>query len=157
MHSQVSIDAINNISSYSKKASKKFKNWILLYTIKELIVVQNINIQLVKVKVHSGIKYNELTDKLAKNNTLQSKCVPNILSLCLVNAVSHQSSELIEVPLRGFVKKMEMTKYTEVASLLYKKRFVTCDKETRERAFNMKLLNNELSTMECMFEISLGI
>ncbi|RHZ77826.1 hypothetical protein Glove_172g17 [Diversispora epigaea] len=37
-------------------------------------------------------------------------------------------------------------------SLSYNKRFVMCDKETKEKAFGIKLLNGELSTMERMFE-----
>ncbi|RHZ86607.1 hypothetical protein Glove_48g27 [Diversispora epigaea] len=149
------------------------------YAIKELIAVQDIHLQLVKVKAHSGIEHNELADKLAKDGTFQSKCIPNIPSLSSVNAVGQWRAKIIEVPLRGFVKKIGTSRHTaqwrllnrhldvmsnyksqqvawktswEVTSLSYKKRLSTCDKETRERAFNMKLLNRELPTRERMFE-----
>ena len=132
-----------------------------------------------KVKAHSGVEYNEVADKLAKDGISHSICEPDIQSLSSVNAVGCWKTNQIEVPFRGFTKKIGTTKHTaewrllnrnldsisnyksqqisweitwKTTSLFYRERQATSDKETRERAFNMKILNNELPTMERMFD-----
>ncbi|RHZ72489.1 hypothetical protein Glove_242g173 [Diversispora epigaea] len=96
-------------------------------------------------------------------------------SLTSVNAVSCWNTETIEEPLRHFTKKLGKAKHSikwrllnrnistisafkskqiqwesswRTTMLSYIDRNVTDNKETRQRAFNVKLFNNELSTLE---------
>jgi ribonuclease HI len=177
--SQASIEAISNAVKNSKKVQKKFKNWTLLQSINEIIAVQNIEFNMFKVKAHSGIEYNEMADKLAKDGISYHICDPNVQSLASVNAIGYWKTNQIEVPFREFTKKLGTAKRTanwrllnrnlnsisdyksqqisweitwKTISLSYRERLATSDKETRERAFNMKLLNNELPTLERMYD-----
>ncbi|RHZ89019.1 hypothetical protein Glove_19g103 [Diversispora epigaea] len=70
-----------------------------------------------------------MADKLAREGCLKPVCFPDLQSLTSVNAVSCWNTETIEEPLRHFTKKLD-------------------NKETRQRAFNVKLFNNELPTLE---------
>src|SRR4051794_16313204 len=83
-NSQASIKAISNIIKNSKKVQKKFKNWTFLQSINEIITIQNVEFHIIKVKVHSGIKYNEIANKLAKDGISYHNCDPNIQSLSSV-------------------------------------------------------------------------
>ncbi|RHZ59146.1 hypothetical protein Glove_365g20 [Diversispora epigaea] len=132
--SQASIDSINNSLDVNAKIHKKLKNWTLLYAIKELIVVQDIHLQLVKVKAHSGIEHNKLADKLAKDGIFQSKCIPNIPSLSSVNAIGQWRSKIIEVPLRGFVKKIGTSRHTAQWRLLNRHLDVMSDYKSQQVA-----------------------
>ncbi|RHZ81751.1 hypothetical protein Glove_117g6 [Diversispora epigaea] len=96
-------------------------------------------------------------------------------SLTSVNAVSCWNTETIEEPLRHFTKKLGKAKHSikwrllnrnistisafkskqiqwesswRTTMLSYIDRNVTDNKETRQRAFNVKLFNNELPTLE---------
>ncbi|RHZ75431.1 hypothetical protein Glove_213g34 [Diversispora epigaea] len=98
-------------------------------SIEEIANVQNLTLRLEKVKVHSEVIHNETADKLAREGCFKPVCFTDLQSLTSVNAVSCWNTETIEEPLRHFTKKLD-------------------NKETRQRAFNVKLFNNELPTLE---------
>ncbi|RHZ75843.1 hypothetical protein Glove_209g152 [Diversispora epigaea] len=106
---------------------------------------------------------------------LKPVCSPDLQSLTSVNAVSCWNTETIEEPLRHFTKKLGKAKHSikwrllnqnistisafkskqiqwesswRTTMLSYIDRNVTNNKETRQRAFNVKLFNNELPTLE---------
>ena len=147
----------------------------MLKAINELITIQEINFELVKVKAHSGIELNDVADHLAGKGHTRPICIPNLQSLSLINAVGCWKNEVIEEPLRGFTKKLCSAKHSTSWRLLnrnliaiseYKSqrvcwestwrttiiptpdRLYTSNNDTKIRAFNIKLLNNELPTLE---------
>ncbi|RHZ52170.1 hypothetical protein Glove_464g55 [Diversispora epigaea] len=145
------------ISANPRKAHRKLKNWTIVKAIEEIANVQNLTLRLKKVKAHSGVIHNETADQLAREGCLK----PN--------------AETIEEPLRHFTKKLGTAKHSikwkllnrnistisafkskqiqwesswRTTMLSYIDRNVTDNKETRQRAFNVKLFNNELPTLE---------
>ncbi|RHZ72733.1 hypothetical protein Glove_239g8 [Diversispora epigaea] len=173
--SQAAIDAIANAATNPRKAHRKLKNWTIVKAIEEIANVQNLTLRLEKVKAHSGVIHNETADKLAREGCLKPVCSPDLQSLTSVNAVSCWNTETIEEPLRHFTKKLGKAKHSikwrllnrnistisafkskqiqwesswRTTMLSYVDRNVTDNKETRQRAFNVKLFNNELPTLE---------
>ncbi|RHZ80985.1 hypothetical protein Glove_130g85 [Diversispora epigaea] len=149
------IDAIANASVNPRKVHRKLKNWTIVKAIEEIANVQNLTLWLEKVKIHSGVIHNKTADLLARE-------------------VSCWNTETIEEPLRHFTKKLGKAKYLikwrlfnrnistisafkskqiqwesswRTTMLFYIDRNVTDNKETRQRAFNVKLFNNELPTL----------
>ncbi|RHZ73646.1 hypothetical protein Glove_230g173 [Diversispora epigaea] len=162
---QAAIDAIANAATNPRKAHRKLKNWTIVKAIEEIANVQNLTLRLEKVKAHSGVIHNETADKLAREGCLKPVCFPDLQSLTSVNAE----------PLRHFTKKLGKAKYSikwrllnrnistisafkskqiqwesswRTTMLSYIDRNITDNKETRQRAFNVKLFNNELPTLE---------
>ncbi|RHZ51423.1 hypothetical protein Glove_478g56 [Diversispora epigaea] len=125
--SQATIDTIANASANPRKAYRKLKNWTIVKAIEEIVNVQNLTLRLEKVKVHSGVIHNETADQLAREET-------------------------IEEPLRHFTKKLGTAKHSIKWRLLNRNISTIFtfknNKETRQRAFNVKLFNNELPTLE---------
>ncbi|RHZ51607.1 hypothetical protein Glove_476g106 [Diversispora epigaea] len=175
MDSQAAIDAIANAASNPRKAHMKLKNWTIVKAIKEIANVQNLTLQLEKVKAHLGVIHNETADKLAREGCLKLVCFPDLQSLTSVNTVSCWNTETIEESLRHFTKKLGKAKHSikwrllnrnistisafkskqiqwesswRTTMLSYIDRNVTDNKETWQRAFNVKLFNNELPTLE---------
>ncbi|RHZ79396.1 hypothetical protein Glove_147g63 [Diversispora epigaea] len=178
--SQAAIDAIATSVNFFKpanprKAHRKLKNWTIVKAIEEIANVQNLTLQLEKVKAYSGVIHNETADKLAREGCLKPVCFPDLQSLTSVNAVYCWNTETIEEPLRHFTKKLGKAKYSikwrlfnrnistisafkskqiqwesswRTTMLSYIDHNVTDNKETRQRAFNVKLFNNELPTLE---------
>ncbi|RHZ85214.1 hypothetical protein Glove_69g76 [Diversispora epigaea] len=173
--SQAAIDAIANAAANPRKAHRKLKNWTIVKAIEEIANVQNLTLRLEKVKAHSGVIHNETADKLAREGCFKPVCFPDLQSLTSVNAVSCWNTETIEEPLRHFTKKLGKAKHSikwrllnrnistisvfkskqiqwesswRTTMLSYIDRNVTNNKETRQRAFNVKLFNNELPTLE---------
>ncbi|RHZ82908.1 hypothetical protein Glove_103g116 [Diversispora epigaea] len=154
--SQAAIDAIANASANPRKAHRKLK-------------------KLNNFKAHSGVIHNETADKLARKGCFKPVCFPDLQSLTSVNAVSCWNTETIEEPLRYFTKKLGKAKHSikwrllnrnististfkskqiqwesswRTTMLSYIDRNVTDNKETWQRAFNVKLFNNELPILE---------
>ncbi|HEY6627127.1 MAG TPA: RNase H family protein, partial [Ignavibacteriaceae bacterium] len=103
--SKAAIDAWNGVLNNPKKAHRKYNNWTLLKAIKELITVQTIQLYMIKVKAHSGVTNNELTDKLAGEGHNRPSCTPRLQNLSLINAICCWNDLPIEEPLRKFTKK----------------------------------------------------
>ncbi|RHZ69010.1 hypothetical protein Glove_291g19 [Diversispora epigaea] len=173
--SQAAIDAIATAAANLRKAHRKLKNWTIVKAIEEIANVQNLTLRLEKVKAHSEVIHNEMADKLAREGCFKPVCFPDLQSLTSVNAVSCWNTETIEEPLRHFTKKLSKAKHSikwrllnrnistisafkskqiqwelswRTTMLSYIDRNVTDNKETRQRAFNVKLFNNELPTLE---------
>ncbi|RHZ45763.1 hypothetical protein Glove_655g2 [Diversispora epigaea] len=173
--SQAAIDAIAKAAANPRKAHRKLKNWTIVKAIEEVANIQNLTLRLEKVKAHSGVIHNETADKLAREGCFKPVCFPDLQSLTSVNAVSCWNTETIEEPLRHFTKKLGKAKHSikwrllnrnistisafkskqiqwesswRMTMLSYIDRNVTDNKETWQRAFNVKLFNNELPTLE---------
>ncbi|RHZ86641.1 hypothetical protein Glove_48g175 [Diversispora epigaea] len=173
--SQAAINAIANAAANPKKAHRRLKNWTIVKAIEEIANVQNLTLRLEKVKAHSGVIHNETADKLAREGCFKPVCFPDLQSLTSVNAVSCWNTETIEEPLRHFTKKLGKAKHSikwrlfnrnistisvfkskqiqwesswRTTMLSYIDRNVTDNKETWQRAFNVKLFNNELPILE---------
>ncbi|RHZ79391.1 hypothetical protein Glove_147g16 [Diversispora epigaea] len=173
--SQAAIDVIANAAANPRKAHRKLKNWTIVKAIEEIANVQNLTLQLEKIKAHSGVIHNETADKLTREGCFKPVCFSDLQFLTSVNVVSCWNTETIEEPLRHFTKKLGKAKYSikwrllnqnistisafkskqiqwesswRTTMLSYIDRNVTDNKETRQRAFNVKLFNNELPTLE---------
>ncbi|RHZ61230.1 hypothetical protein Glove_349g40 [Diversispora epigaea] len=142
---QAAIDTIANAATNPKKAHRKLKNWTIVKAIEEIANIQNLTLRLEKVKVHLGVIYNETADKLTREGCLKP-------SLTSVNTVSCWNTETIEEPLRHFTKKLGKAKHSIKWRLLNRNISTISafknNKETRQRAFNVKLFNNELPILE---------
>ncbi|CAB4377225.1 unnamed protein product [Rhizophagus irregularis] len=79
--SQATIDSINytrtNLTNSKNKTRTwcKYNNYSIVSSIINLIDRKQLEIKLVKVKGHSGVKSNEETDRMAKNNTKKPTCI----------------------------------------------------------------------------------
>ncbi|RHZ44905.1 hypothetical protein Glove_707g106 [Diversispora epigaea] len=173
--SQAAIDVLSLASVNSQKARKRLKNWTILCAIEEIANAQSLILRLEKVKAHSGITYNEIADTLVKEGCHEPACTPNLQLLSSVNAIGCWNSELIEELIRNFMKQMGKAKYSIKWRLLnrnmssiseYKSKNIqwesiwrttilsdishniTDNKNTRKSAFNVKMLNNELPSLE---------
>src|SRR5207302_5634259 len=67
--SQSSIATFNNFSSKSPRRKLKQNNFLLWHAIESIIQKLRLNVNIIKIKAHSGIHYNELADQLAKEAT----------------------------------------------------------------------------------------
>ncbi|RHZ88330.1 hypothetical protein Glove_23g64 [Diversispora epigaea] len=151
------------------------RNSFVSVRIEEITNVQNLTLWLEKVKAYSGVIHNETADQLARESCLKPVYFPNLQSLTSVNAVSCWNAETIEEPLKHFTKKLDTAKHSikwrllnrnvstisafkskqiqwellwRTTMLSYIDYNVTDNKETRQKAFNVKLFNNELFTLE---------
>ncbi|RHZ56094.1 hypothetical protein Glove_406g83 [Diversispora epigaea] len=158
---------MTNASANPRKAHRKLKNWTIVKAIEEIANVQNLTLRLEKVKAHSEVIHNEMADKLAREGCFKPVCFPNLRSLASVNAVSCWNAETIEEPLRHFTKKLSTAKHSIKWRLLnrnistisaFKSKQIQWESSWRttmlfyidrnQRAFNVKLFNNELLTLE---------
>jgi len=173
--SQVAIDAISQVSANPKKAHRKLQNWTIIKAIDEIARAQALFLRLEKVKAHSGLVHNDTADQLAKEGCRVPVCCPDLQSLASINVVGYWRGETVEEPLRQFIKRMGKAKHSlewrqlnrntttisdfksnqicwdvtwKMTMLSDLARNITNNKDNRNRAFNVKLLNNELPTLE---------
>ncbi|RHZ48913.1 hypothetical protein Glove_536g3 [Diversispora epigaea] len=90
-----------------------------------------------------------MADKLAREGCFKPVCFPDLQSLTFVNAMSCWNTETIEEPLRHFTKKLGKAKHSIKWRLLNQNiSTISAFKSKQIQAFNVKLFNNELPTLE---------
>ncbi|CAB4379139.1 unnamed protein product [Rhizophagus irregularis] len=68
--SQAAIDGINRISDALNRRGRKLlklNNYVILFTIHDLIITKSLKLNLIKVREHSGDYWNDMADEIAKN------------------------------------------------------------------------------------------
>ncbi|RHZ76197.1 hypothetical protein Glove_202g11 [Diversispora epigaea] len=105
------------------------------------------------VKAYSGVIHNETADQLAREGCLKPICYPNLQSLASVNATKHSIKwRLLNrniSTISAFKSKQILWESSWRTTMLsYINRNVTDNKKTQQRAFNVKLFNNKLPTLE---------
>uniref|UniRef100_U9UAV0 ribonuclease H n=2 Tax=Rhizophagus irregularis (strain DAOM 181602 / DAOM 197198 / MUCL 43194) TaxID=747089 RepID=U9UAV0_RHIID len=75
--SQCMIDTFTSLSNYklTPKRKQKINNIILWQAIQQIIAELNLQVQFTKVKAHSGVEYNDIADRLAKNGCDSNKMI----------------------------------------------------------------------------------
>ena len=149
----------------------KEKNWSLWMRLMDIINKKNLQVNLSKVKAHSGVSHNEQVDKLAK----EGKNFPEIIwkeprrPIWSVLPLWNQS--IIDIFLRDFIKELhkketaiewsqqrrtqkrwskEIEKQNEYSWDKFWKHcrqgnsLQTSIKQAKERSFRIKLMNDEL-------------
>ncbi len=88
------------------------KNRSIINQIKSCCKAKDLNLVLHKVKGHSGNKWNDQADRLAKEGKEKSAClnIPEIASSNL-QAVPKWKNQVIESPLRSFINIITATAY----------------------------------------------
>ncbi|RHZ72694.1 hypothetical protein Glove_241g24 [Diversispora epigaea] len=137
-----------NASANLRKAHRKLKNWTLVKAIKEIANIQDLTLQLKKVKAHSGVIHNETADQLARESCLKPVCYPNLQSLTSVNVVSYWNTEIIEEPLKHFIKKLEKLK--DRFPMIYKNdSCICCNLEKEDQVHVLTCSKNLIDIHSC--------
>jgi ribonuclease HI len=152
----------------------KEKNWSLWMRLLEIIRKKKLQVYLTKVKAHSGDKFNDKVDKLAK----EGKNYPEViwkdprrplwsvlpvwnqltvdLSLREFIKEVHKRETVVEWSLQNRVQKQWATEIEEQNSFSWINFWKQCRqgsslqtslKQAKERNFRVKLMNNELPTL----------
>jgi hypothetical protein len=111
--SKAAIELIQKTLLASKaRAWLKSSNTTILAAIKEAVHTKNLNLVLQKVKAHSGNALNDRADRVAKDGTKDNS--PNDIAEISTRGFVYKplwQNTLIEVPVRGFIKKLTNTIY----------------------------------------------
>ncbi|CAB4408886.1 unnamed protein product [Rhizophagus irregularis] len=93
--SQAAIDGINRISDALNRRGRKLlklNNYVILFTIHDLIITKSLKLNLIKVREHSGDYWNDMADEIAKNEREIAGSINNrildIRSLCSFSTIS---------------------------------------------------------------------
>jgi ribonuclease HI len=156
----------------------KIKNWSIWSNIMEVIKKKNINLSLKKVKAHSGVRFNEVADQLAKEAN-QLTAIKWIFKGCknIQTAIKWQGIIVEKAPrefIKEIVKTSNLCKWIEqkrnrrlLGELVERQKKVawkhfwlhlqikglhTSFKESNKRSFRVKMLHNELPTLEKLTE-----
>lgn len=93
--SQAAIDGINRISDALNRRGRKLlklNNYVILFTIHDLIITKSLKLNLIKVREHSGDYWNDMADEIAKNKREIAGSINNrildIRSLCSFSTIS---------------------------------------------------------------------
>ena len=118
--SKAAIEAIERSNTNTKTRNwLKSKNKSIIRQIKSCCKAKDLNLILHKVKGHSGNKWNDQADRLAKEGINKSAClnVPEVIDSNLL-VVPRWRGLTIESPLRSFINIVSATTYeTEWANL----------------------------------------
>ncbi|CAG8519252.1 9128_t:CDS:2, partial [Gigaspora rosea] len=91
-----------------KKQILKSKSFSLIASIKDLIIIKKINLQLIKVQVHKGVKWNELADKLAKKSKKEKSFInTNLIFTDLHAFAPFWQDKKIKILLKTFIKHLK--------------------------------------------------
>lgn len=70
----------------------KLNNYVILFTIYDLIITKSLKLNLIKVREHSGDYWNDMADEIAKNEREIAGSINNrildIRSLCSLSTIS---------------------------------------------------------------------
>jgi ribonuclease HI len=158
------------------KAWSNYKNPTILQTIIELIKGKQIKFDLIKVEAHSGNSLNERADLLAKKGlTCRDKCEINISILRDRKALFAWKNKHIDTSIKDFIKQrseikwlaqwrtqyrtykwtneniINSTDWKLTWSAIHGSKIVsnyTSNKDQQFRSFNIKIINEELPTMD---------
>ena len=111
--SKAAIEAIQNALSVDKtRVWLKSSNITILAAIKEGVRSKNLNLNMQKVKAHSGLLLNDRADKLAKEGA-ETGVTADIVEISTKGLTYKPlwQNTLIEIPIRNFVKKITNTIY----------------------------------------------
>lgn len=161
----------------SIKKMMKIPNWQLWMRLLDLITRKEISLQLTKVKAHSNDKWNKEVDKLAKQAKEEPELVwedclqPKALTTASWNGIP------IDISLRTFIKDIQKREilvkwaYQNRIQQSWQKEIVdqsefdwkgvweqsrlkgslsTSTKHSKEKAFRIKMMHNELPTLDNM-------
>jgi exonuclease III/ribonuclease HI len=156
----------------------KIKNWSVWNNIMEVVKKKNIKLSLKKVKAHSGEEYNERADQLAKEANQLPAIEWNFKGGKYVQTAMKWKGTIVEKAPREFIKQVtamdntyRWTRQKRNQRLLGKqvnrseeytwKQFWshmrisglhTSFKESKKRNFRIKMLHNEMPTLEKLTE-----
>jgi ribonuclease HI len=152
----------------------KIKNYIVWAMIVETIKQKSLSLNLIKVKAHSGITYNEKADLLAKNALTLPSITFNLMDAHIISAIPTWNNIAIEISMREFIKQFHRynnldswSNQARIKSLLISdtctfsqsnwqsvwkdlsiKGLHTSTRQSHKRSFHFKLLHDELPTLQ---------
>jgi ribonuclease HI len=155
----------------------KIHNWQLWMRLQDLIIRKEITLQLTKVKAHSNDKWNEKVDKLAKEAREEPELIWEDQQQPIALTTTSWNGIPIDTPLRTFIKEVhkreilvkwasqnriqqkwqkEISNQAEVEWKEFweqcrpKGSLYTSMKQMKEKSFKVKMMHNELPTLDNM-------
>lgn len=180
--SQNCIDTYTKLISNSPKLTAKrwlkINNWSLWSIILEAVKSKKLKLTLVKVKAHSNDPWNERADKLAKEAASTSNIKWSLSGTYKIQTIPKWMDTTIDMAPRNFIKEVnkikvlkEWTELNRIQSLfnkqisdpqsyewrqlwknLKKDNSKTSNKNNKKRGFLLKLMHNELPTLDNLAE-----
>jgi ribonuclease HI len=180
--SQATISAIKS-SSHKNSSGKKFHNITLLRHITQIIRQQKIKLTLHKVEAHSGNKYNDIADWLAKSATMleERHSIKPTDNMGYLEHNTKWNDIQLEVPIQEMAKQicgarhvlewrslnrnkisidndvLRSVNWTLSTSTLHPSKMtnsITSEEDHKNRSFRIRLWNNELPTKSKLHERS---
>src|SRR5438552_2564156 len=175
---QTCIDILHKLQiphpKFTRRKLFKIKNWSIWIKIKEAIQSKELKVKLTKVKAHEGDYFNERADQLAKEALNSSALIIKDREASSISVVPLWNNIIIDIPIREFVKEINKKainkRWTEqrrntrlfnqeiLEEELYewkmfwekqnKKKFITSPQDSKKKAFWIKLVQNELPTLD---------
>ena len=176
--SQTCIDTYHKLLTphpkFTKRKLLKIKNWSIWTKILELTQSKSLTVKLIKVKAHSGDHFNERVDILAKEALTLDPIEISIQETGTILVPPTWKNLIIDIPIRDFIKnmnkKMINLRWTDQNrnvdffsqeieqedkfdwEFLWKKQkekgWHTSIKDSKEKAFWIKITQNELPTLD---------
>ncbi|RHZ77267.1 hypothetical protein Glove_183g17 [Diversispora epigaea] len=177
---QASIDAIKTFANPNeKRKTRRYKNPIILGTIRDLTLQKQITIEYIKVKAHKGNKGNNEVDKLAKWGARYGEELSINHQIINRNIMHKWNNNVIDLPIRDIIRKNSKIEHyikwtTLNRNIKWNNKFIqretdwkisfqlihetnitnpiTSNIDHRNRKFSIKLLNDELPTKSLLHE-----